>query len=31
MNTLIKIEKTANGWAHWFRTGNLVVIEFVVA
>jgi hypothetical protein len=29
MKTLIKIEKTSTGWAHWYRVGALVLIEFV--
>lgn len=30
METLIKKEKTATGWAHWFRLASgLVVIEFI--
>lgn len=29
MKTLIKREKTLTGWAHWYKIGNLVVIEFI--
>lgn len=32
METLLKIEKTSTGWAHYIKTlGGLVYVEFIVA